>query len=227
MESNCDHGTPNSGPQTESTDMYSPLTSYSVSLSPEVGRRSGLLGQVNVLDGFSPSNKELLSMAFTTRSTEPNFALRTLLEDVLHSDYLRNQKREPLLSEPDGQLMVANVAKLAGFPPVSHGRKDQSLYALFLEPITNRCLFCSKIHGEIRGVLSRAIGCVRAHLEHRPFRCSGCGPCSQRQKYVHPTSQCASSRVLFSGPRRFFAPALLKNHLRGQERKYECVHPDW
>jgi hypothetical protein len=49
---------------------------------------------------------------------------------------------------------------------------------MFLEKGSNKCLFC----GEYKSVLSRAVGCVRRHLEHRPFVCDGlsCELCDER-----------------------------------------------
>lgn len=122
-----------------------------------------------------------IQIAFTTHSNQPNNHRRYILDRVLQSEFYRNDTLEPMSCSPEG----ASILGLADSnndltTDISRG----SIYLVFLDQTKKRCLFCNKKASSV----NRALGCVRAHLNHRPFFClgaaMGCQKCKGENKYV-------------------------------------------
>lgn len=140
--------------------------------------------------------------AFKDGSFHPNPALRRLLEQVLVADFIRLNTMEPCLNDDYSVIALSNVAKMVGCPLVIGKALQYSLFTLFLKRPGNICLLC----GKSTTCLNRALGCVRAHLQHRPFKCTGCSLCSS-----------------VSGYAQFSTLAHLKDHVVRQTVKQKCT----
>jgi hypothetical protein len=118
---------------------------------------------------YSGHQSKVLSEAFAEGSCHPNVALRSLLDCILHSTFIANQEPEPTLTDEYSVYVLAQIVILPQCPPV-----DFSLFTLFVDKSHHCCLMCNT-H---KSSLSRALGCVRSHLGHRPFWCTGCQSCN-------------------------------------------------
>ncbi|KAG8834971.1 hypothetical protein FRC17_006067 [Serendipita sp. 399] len=142
--------------------------------SPSSTSNSDMLSRIHTKKRYERTtvDKNTLIRAFGEDSPYPNPKLRRLLEAIPRSQFYRNQEPEPRLSSTEASqlLMEAGTPELADDAP-----GKASLYALFVDRQTKTCLVCNKSHS----VLDRALGCVRSHLLHRPFACTGCNACAR------------------------------------------------
>ncbi|KAG8834970.1 hypothetical protein FRC17_006066 [Serendipita sp. 399] len=119
-------------------------------------------GERNLVD------ESLLSTAFKEGSSYPDPQRRALFEMIPRLLFYQDQALEPTLDTAEARTILS----AAGTPGLAcDAPKRASIFALFLERESNRCLVCGKSHG----TLERALGCVRMHLCHRPFACKGAG----------------------------------------------------
>jgi hypothetical protein len=132
---------------------------------------------------YSGPQSKVLSESFTDGSCHPNVALRGLLDCILHSTFLANQEVEPTLTDEYGIYVLSQLVNLPQCPPIDFNVPKRSLFTLFVDRPHYRCLMC---HTH-KSSLSRALGCVRSHLEHRPFRCMGCQSCNSINGWVLET----------------------------------------
>jgi hypothetical protein len=110
---------------------------------------------------------------------------RKLLEYILGTDWYRADDPEPRLgtSKANDIFLYLKALHNVSFPEACI-KAGRSIYSLLTDPTLYKCLRC----GSIKKSVQRAVDCVRAHIEHRPFRClgwrSGCGICRPGQEYV-------------------------------------------
>lgn len=153
------------------------------------------------LTHYSIKQRGCLAVAFTKDSCHPSIALRSLLDYVLPSAFILDQSHEPFFTDKLAMLFIERIIHLPQCPPIDFGNSKRSLFTIFVEKAAFRCLFC----GLCKTSMPRALGCVRSHLGHKPFRCSGCQSCNQVDGYA-----------------KFGTSALLKDHLSGQIKKMKC-----
>jgi hypothetical protein len=120
-------------------------------------------------------NRNFLDTLFTAQSDRPNEYLRQCLNRIRVASFYLQGEHEPTQNTPDGLAILQTT-------PLSSSRSDPSIYRIFLDGTL--CLMC----GEEKKSVPRAVGCVRKHLDHRPFRCrgqlDGCENCSSGNGYV-------------------------------------------
>ena len=140
------------------------------------GHKSGTHAQRSRID------YPLLQTAFTEQSNHPDNRLRSLLDRVIEAPFIRDHQLEPTQDSIEGWLIMDDDLIDHGSSSTHSPAPCGSIYRLFISGSEHMCLFC----GSKRGGLSRALGCVRRHLDHRPFRCQGklggCNTC--HDKYV-------------------------------------------
>lgn len=101
-----------------------------------------------------------------------------ILEYIFDSSFYKDDVIEPKLGTPEANdiLFYMNLLQNVSFPS-SCIKTGRSFYSLLTDPVSYKCLLC----GSIKKSAQRAVDCVRAHIGHRPFRCtgwrSGCGIC--------------------------------------------------
>lgn len=121
----------------------------------------------------------LLSTAFTLDSQFPDPVRRACLDLVLQAPFLLADELEPALQTLDGFLAIGAAAIN---PPLY--TLLGSIFHVFLDHTGKTCLIC----GAVKRTNARAVGCVRAHLNHRPFACPGgilgCVKCVPGIRYV-------------------------------------------
>jgi hypothetical protein len=86
---------------------------------------------------------------------------------VKNSPFCLEDKLEPTLDSVEGQAMLEKMDDLEIISALRVQRK--SIYYLFIDEKTSRCLFCESK----KSTPKRALSCVRSHLNHRPFQCPG------------------------------------------------------
>jgi hypothetical protein len=126
------------------------------------------------------AQRTIIGGAFNEGSYYPSRSLSLLLDDVLLSSFLRENILEPLIGDDYSTVVLMDLIDIPGFPLINRRQRGQSLYTLFIERPSNMCLMC----GKPKTSLARALGCVRSHLGHRPFICSGCELCDNTEGYV-------------------------------------------
>ena len=145
---------------------------------PQLPRQGSILNTQGSLASTRKTSRiahsDILQKAFTKDSYHPDSILRAQLDEVINSDYVRSDEHEPLTYKchKDGNKHTSSSKK-------SKTAKTSS-YIRFIKRPGSVCLLC----GSQKTSLSRALGCVRAHLDHRPFRCSGCELCNVIDGYV-------------------------------------------
>ena len=126
---------------------------------------------------FQPDSN-VLPKASTLDSSRLNPGLHKRLEKIRVAPFLCNGKSEPKLDEPAAKEILGVLVPNS---PRS-GKSSPSIYHIFIEGKV--CLIC----GEKRDSTTRAIRCVRKHLNHRPFQCGGqrdgCAKCGVENKYA-------------------------------------------
>jgi hypothetical protein len=120
------------------------------------------------------TSNNILAVAFTENAYHPNPALKALLCEVRHSNFVLYDEYEPYISEDYSICVLAAIVYLPGCPLIPLASLQCSLFTVFVDRSEYRCLFC----GSCKTSLTRAVGCVRSHLGHRPFRCTGCDSCN-------------------------------------------------
>ncbi|PVG00148.1 hypothetical protein CPB86DRAFT_824599 [Serendipita vermifera] len=132
--------------------------------------------------------------------------LRTVIERIKRSAFYVDNTLEPTVGSQEGATLLAGCC-----PPGFLGRRGvtgKSIYQVFINDTDNTCGLC----GQSKTTNGRAISCVRAHLDHRPFCCPG------------PEGGCLKcGHGWFKGTARFFSKALLTDHMKYQQRKFECI----
>jgi hypothetical protein len=121
--------------------------------------------------------------AFTPGSSNPNEFLRGLLECFLHSIWMHNQHYEPQMMDDYSKYVLNQAANLNGRLHIDFNNPKKSLLTVFVGRSGSRpsCLIC----GKSKDTIPRALGCIRAHLQLKPFRCEGCQACNQQNGYVY------------------------------------------
>lgn len=146
-----------SNPERQSPDPERNTLPTSPSLVQRTGKRIRRRSKVD---------HDLLDKAFTPSSGQPDEHLRSCLDRVLDASFYRNDELEPKLDSEDGITIL-------GFPTDSRLSSNfimsKSVYHLFIDAKKKACLICN----QSKGTVLRATGCVRGHLGHRPFRCTG------------------------------------------------------
>jgi hypothetical protein len=124
------------------------------------------------------------TQAFTESSNHPNVALRKLLDCILHSTFIHDQACEPRITDDYSKYVLRQISDLIGCPRIDFSMSKQSLFTLFVGKSGLRpcCLICDKS----RESIPRTLGCVRSHLQHKPFRCEGCQSCNEKNGFVRP-----------------------------------------
>ena len=124
------------------------------------------------------TNSSLIRTAFTSGPFE-NKARAEFLKWIVGSLFLFTNELEPTLGSDEGQLLLGKVSWISDYPyPCTHlTDASDSIYVFLADIPTRKCLMC----GSSKTSLSRAVCCVRSHLDHRPFVCgsssSGCLSC--------------------------------------------------
>jgi hypothetical protein len=133
---------------------------------------------------YSAPHDQHAELAFTESSIHPSLALWELLHCILHSVFLHDQGCEPLMADDYSKYVLRQIANLQGCPAIDFSSTKKSLLTLFVGKSGRRpcCLIC----GKSRGSIPRTLGCVRSHLQLKPFRCGGCQLCNDRNGFVHP-----------------------------------------
>jgi hypothetical protein len=116
-----------------------------------------------------PGRQELLSGAFRLPSNFPSEARARLLDLIIQASFIKAHQLEPSIDSSEGQVLLKNVWDLPDCPPMAFQKSNLSIFALLIDLNVRRCLIC----GSAKSSLDRAIGCVRSHLDHRPFVCGG------------------------------------------------------
>jgi hypothetical protein len=137
----------------------------------------------NQLVPYSAPHDWRVTQAFTPGSSHPNVVRRRLLDCFLRSTWMHNQACEPRMTEDYSKYVLLQVINWDGCPPIDFSNSKQSLLTVFVGRSAGRpsCLFCDKPKDSI----PRALSCVRAHLQLKPFRCEGCQSCNGENGYVY------------------------------------------
>jgi hypothetical protein len=113
----------------------------------------------------------------------PNAALAKLCDVIIKSEFIRNHRLEPTIGSKEGRELLKQIEDMPGHPPMASQDPDDSIYVLFVSDPSNKCLICGKTKNS-----PSMLGCVRRHLDHRPFRCAGksggCKSCPENDVYV-------------------------------------------
>jgi hypothetical protein len=154
------------------TRQYAPP---STSLNPPQTR------SIDASSSKTPNHKQLLEASFRPHSSFPNTARRSLLDLITQASFLKTHQNEPSIDSADGQALLMNMWDLSDCPPMAFQKSSLSIFALLVDVDSRTCLIC----GSSKTSLDRAIGCVRSHLDHRPFVCGGASVgCSRCQDYT-------------------------------------------
>ncbi|PVF92212.1 hypothetical protein CPB86DRAFT_791367 [Serendipita vermifera] len=145
---------------------------------------------------------EKLQELINSPSSRLDVRCRRLLEYVLNQDFYKYDVEEPKLGTIEGTAILRHMDTVYGVS-FSQGqiKTGRSLFTLLTGRSSYTCLIC----GTTKTAAQRAVDCVRAHLDHRPFQCtgfiSGCRLCPPGQE-----------------PARFFSKRLLKEHMDRQQK---------
>lgn len=90
-----------------------------------------------------------------------------LLHHILRSPFYQKDELEPTIGSDEASAILYGP-KGCGILPTFHARR-KSLYYFFMDYSSFKCLFC----GSSKTSYQRAVTCIRAHLDHRPFQCRG------------------------------------------------------
>lgn len=131
-------------------------------------------------------------------------ACRKLLSYILNSDHYRYDLPEPKLGTTDGEAVLDYLRETFHVSFPQHRVKKGYPISILLTD-SRKCLIC----GTVKSSSQRAVECVNAHLDYRPFWCggslSGCQKC-------YPGHQSM----------RFFSTRLLKEHSKGSQQRVTC-----
>jgi len=100
-------------------------------------------------------------------------ALRALFECVRSAHFVLTHAHEPSLKDVYSIFALEYISSLPGCPSIASENLDSSLFVVFADSSNNLCRLC----GSHKRSLSRVLTCVRSHLGHRPFHCTGCQSC--------------------------------------------------
>jgi hypothetical protein len=163
-----------------SDHVHTTLSFYVPSVSQDLKSRrfDGVPSASSIPTDFNPSamlskKKETKSVcgtkAFGPHSSCANEALAHYLDLINCSLFKWLDLPEPTLNHEEGRGLLEKISYLPGCPLVPERYRSRSIFILLVDCATKKCLIC----GVMKGTLERAIGCVRAHLNHRPFICGG------------------------------------------------------
>jgi hypothetical protein len=114
---------------------------------------------------------------------------------IIKSKFYIEDLLEPTVDSDEAKAMFLEVQDWDILP--GSRSRGKSIYYVFIEGGSNRCRFC----GAQKTSLYRVLGCVRSHLNHRPFQCSGsdmgCKICPSEAGYVH-LILCYTSNKIFT-----------------------------
>ena len=122
----------------------------------------------NVFTAACGANNFLPAQQPDVNFPSTNLALELLLTLVKGSSFVTTQQHEPSLESPEGQDLLRLVSHLPGFSTLAVQNPGRSIYTILVGR-GNKCLICDSF----KTSLDRAVACVRLHLGHRPFVCSG------------------------------------------------------
>lgn len=92
----------------------------------------------------------------------------TRLRDLmLNSEFVQSGQLEPTIGSEEGGLFLKQIENELGHPPAVTHNNTLSIFTLLCCGF--RCLLC----GDTKRSTQRAVGCIRSHLNHRPFVCKG------------------------------------------------------
>jgi hypothetical protein len=129
----------------------------------------------------SQQDGDILQTAFTANSNRPDPDRRQCLDRILIAPFYLDGEIEPKQNTAVAKEILGPLTP----NPSRSAKSSLSIYQIFLDGKV--CLMC----GETKDSATRAIRCVRKHLNHRPFICGGqrdgCGKCGAGYRYVlHP-----------------------------------------
>ncbi|KAG8784807.1 hypothetical protein FS842_000756 [Serendipita sp. 407] len=132
-------------------------------------------------------------------------SLQQLLLLILESSFYVGNTLEPTIGSQEWKSLVSSIDDWD--ERLEIGLRRKSIYYLFINEGTKECRLC----GLQKSAPIRAVTCVRRHIDHKPFQCSGdmedCRLCDQQR-----------------GFRRFSSKALLYDHIWSQSRMIDCPY---
>jgi hypothetical protein len=109
--------------------------------------------------------------------------LRSLYELIKRSDFYLENRLEPKIGSQEWNAILEQDEEVVAY--VNPQLMGKSIYTHFLKGSPHKCRICDST----KGSLVRAVACVRAHLDHRPFYClgaeDGCKRCDRTHGYAH------------------------------------------
>lgn len=156
--------------------------------------------------GLNKSDKCRFDLARIPQDLYASFEILTSF--IKKSEFYTKGKLEPTIEH--AEEILAHIQQQTGIRLGLANQPKDSIYSLFLEHGTKKCLLC----GYVNNAADRRIGHVRTALEHKPFRCRG------------ENDNCHSDRCkTILGPQGFPTEAALNEHISVQGRKEVC--PIW
>ena len=129
------------------------------------------------------SNGDLIQNVFASGPFK-NAARAEFLRAVTTSFFLLKNQLESIFESDEGQSLLGKVSWIPNCPSTHLMEGGDSIYMFLVDVLTRRGLICEFI----KTTLGRAVACIRSHLDHRPFVCSGssrgCLSCPKRQERV-------------------------------------------
>jgi hypothetical protein len=115
--------------------------------------------------------RECIQVAFGRYSPFPNEALAKLLPLIVGSSFISAHQLEPTIDSEEGQALLSEIVYFTDCPPRALQISNLSIFTLMVDFSSRKCLIC----GSSKTSIDRAVGCIRSHLDHRPFVCGGGG----------------------------------------------------
>lgn len=117
--------------------------------------------------------REHLERVLGWSSPLTNTALIKLFLLIMESPFIRAHEMEPTIDSQDGQALLKQVQCLPDCPRNLFDLSESSVLTLFAAHPIFRCLIC----GNPKQSMTRVTGCIRSHLDHRPYACHGDAGC--------------------------------------------------
>jgi hypothetical protein len=109
--------------------------------------------------------------------------LRYFITLIQKSTFCLDNRLEPTVGSEEGTRLLSQSEGVKLY--LDSYSNWKSVYTVFVEEASNRCRICNSS----KSAYVRAVACVRSHLDHRPFACSGiegeCRRCPDTDGYVH------------------------------------------
>jgi hypothetical protein len=93
--------------------------------------------------------------------------LHSLLQSIRNSSFCVENRHEPKIGSEEADQLFNNDDELRR--QAYSKLKGKSIYYLFLEEQSRKCVLC----GAKKTSTTRAVSCVRSHINHRPYGCPG------------------------------------------------------